>query len=169
MFASKPACADPAGCQSCLETYAAAVAAQTAIVAGTQYRRQVNYLGAVEQIRAGAIGDVIDATARYCGGGIWHRPREEGMSDAAYQLTNWMHFIWLIGDHIVEQAAHDIDTLHWVMGENRTRPWAPTAGSRGRMAASEGTASASTTIIPVVASSRSIASRSPTPLRTGPA
>ena len=40
------------------------------------------------------------------------------MSDTEYQLTNWMHFIWLSGDQICEQAVHNIDTFNWVMGEN---------------------------------------------------
>jgi predicted dehydrogenase len=116
MFTEKPACVDPAGYRVCLTAHDAAVAKGTAIVAGTQYRRQVNYLGAIEQIRNGAIGDVIGATARYCAGGIWYRPRTEGMSDAEYQMNNWYHFVWLSGDQIVEQAVHNLDTMNWVMG-----------------------------------------------------
>jgi predicted dehydrogenase len=38
------------------------------------------------------------------------------MSDVEYQIYNWMHFIWLSGDQIVEQAVHNIDLLNWVMG-----------------------------------------------------
>ncbi|MFM7205680.1 MAG: Gfo/Idh/MocA family protein [Planctomycetaceae bacterium] len=128
VFAEKPGCVDPAGYRMCLETHAAAVAKGVAVVAGTQYRRQVNYVGAVEQIRQGAIGDVIGATARYCAGGIWYRPRAEGMSDAEYQLNNWMHFIWLSGDQIAEQAVHNLDTINWVMGENPVSAF----GSGGR-------------------------------------
>jgi len=116
VFTEKPACVDPAGYRVCLMAHDAAVAKGTAIVAGTQYRRQVNYLGAIEQIRNGAIGDVIGATARYCAGGIWYRPRTEGMSDAEYQMNNWYHFVWLSGDQIVEQAVHNLDTMNWVMG-----------------------------------------------------
>ena len=116
VFTEKPACVDPAGYRVCLTAHDAAVAKGTAIVAGTQYRRQVNYLGAIEQIRNGAIGDVIGATARYCAGGIWYRPRTEGMSDAEYQMNNWYHFVWLSGDQIVEQAVHNLDTMNWVMG-----------------------------------------------------
>ncbi|MFM8735834.1 MAG: Gfo/Idh/MocA family protein [Pirellulales bacterium] len=118
VFAEKPGCVDPAGYRLCLEAHAAAVAKGVAVVGGTQYRRQVNYVGAVEQIRNGAIGDVIGATTRYCSGGIWYRPRTEGMSDAEYQLNNWMHFIWLSGDQIAEQAVHNLDTINWVMGAN---------------------------------------------------
>lgn len=118
VFTEKPACVDPAGYRVCLEAHDAAVARGTAIVAGTQYRRQTNYVAAVEQIRQGAIGDVIGAAARYCAGGIWYRPRTEGMSDAEFQANNWYHFIWLSGDHIVEQAVHNIDTMNWVMDAN---------------------------------------------------
>ncbi|MFM8803424.1 MAG: Gfo/Idh/MocA family protein [Planctomycetia bacterium] len=118
VFTEKPACVDPVGYRICLEAHDAAVAQGTAIVAGTQYRRQVNYVAAIDQIRAGVIGDVIGATARYCVGGIWYRPRKEGMTDAAYQLNNWYHFVWLSGDHIVEQAVHNLDTMNWVMGAN---------------------------------------------------
>jgi predicted dehydrogenase len=128
VFAEKPACVDPAGHRICLEAHDKAVAAGTAIVTGTQYRRQTNYIGAVEQLRKGAIGDVIGATARYCAGGIWYRPRTKEMSDAEYQLTNWYHFIWLSGDQIVEQAVHNIDTINWVMDANPVSAF----GSGGR-------------------------------------
>ena len=50
------------------------------------------------------------------------------MSDAEYQLYNWMHFIWLSGDQIVEQAVHNIDAMNWVMGS----PPISAYGSGGR-------------------------------------
>ena len=100
----------------CLAAHEKAIANKTAIVTGTQYRRQTNYIGAVEQIREGAIGDIVSATTRYCSTGIWYRGRPEGMADTEYQIRNWMHFIWLSGDQIAEQAVHNIDALNWVMG-----------------------------------------------------
>ena len=118
VFAEKPVCIDAAGYRACKASHDLAEQNKTAIVTGTQYRRQVNYIAAVEQIRRGAIGEIVNITARYCTGGIWYRPRKEGMSDTEYQLTNWMHFIWLSGDQICEQAVHNIDTFNWVMGEN---------------------------------------------------
>ena len=118
VFAEKPSCVDPAGYRICLAAHELAVAKGLAIVTGTQYRRQTNYVGAVEQIRKGAIGDIVSATTRYCSESIWYRPRKPGMSDTQYQVENWMHFIWLSGDQIVEQAVHNIDAINWVMGEN---------------------------------------------------
>ena len=128
VFVEKPACVDPAGYRTCLEAHDEAVLKGLAIVAGTQYRRQVNYAGAVDKIREGAIGDVIGAQARYCSPGIWYRPRTEGMSDAEYQLNNWYHFVWLSGDQLLEQGVHNLDVINWVMGDNPVSAY----GSGGR-------------------------------------
>jgi myo-inositol 2-dehydrogenase/D-chiro-inositol 1-dehydrogenase len=128
VFVEKPACVDPAGYRLCCAAHDDAAAKGLAIVGGTQYRRQANYAGAVEQIRQGAIGDVLGAQARYCSSGIWYRPRAEGMSDAEYQMTNWYHFVWLSGDQLVEQGVHNLDVINWVMGENPVSAY----GSGGR-------------------------------------
>lgn len=116
IFAEKPACVDPTGYRICLAAHEKAVKQGTAIVTGTQYRRQANYIAAVQKIRDGAIGDIVSATSRYCSSGIWYKPRKEGMTNLQYQLDNWMHFIWLSGDQIAEQAVHNIDAMNWVMG-----------------------------------------------------
>jgi myo-inositol 2-dehydrogenase/D-chiro-inositol 1-dehydrogenase len=128
VFAEKPSCVDPAGYRICLEAHAKAMEKGLGIVTGTQYRRQANYIGAVDEIRKGTIGEIVSGTTRYCSGGIWYRGRKEGMSDAEYQINNWMHFIWLSGDQIAEQAVHNIDTINWVMGTNPVSAY----GSGGR-------------------------------------
>ncbi|TWU40977.1 Gfo/Idh/MocA family protein [Novipirellula artificiosorum] len=116
VFAEKPTCVDPVGHKACIEADEKARANKTAIVTGTQYRRQTNYVEAIRRIHEGAIGEIISGTARYCSNGIWYKQRKEGMSDMEYQLYNWMHFIWLSGDQITEQAVHNIDTINWIMG-----------------------------------------------------
>lgn len=128
VFAEKPSCVDPVGYRHCLAAHEKAVSGGTAIVTGTQYRRQVNYIGAIEQIRNGAIGEIVSAVTRYCSSGIWYRNRKPGMSDAEYQLYNWMHFVWLSGDQIAEQAVHNIDAINWVMDS----PPVSAYGSGGR-------------------------------------
>lgn len=115
VFAEKPSCVDPAGYRVCYAAHDQAVKNKTAIVTGTQYRRQNNYVEGVKKIREGAIGDIVSATTRYCSTGIWYRGRKPEMSDAEYQIHNWMHFIWLSGDQIAEQAVHNIDAMNWVM------------------------------------------------------
>lgn len=115
VFAEKPTCVDPHGYRTCLEAHEKAVSNKTAIVTGTQYRRQTNYMEAIGKIHEGAIGDVIGATSRYCSNGIWYRARKPEMTDLQYQVYNWMHFVWLSGDQIAEQAVHNIDLMNWLM------------------------------------------------------
>jgi len=134
VFCEKPSCVDAAGYHECLRAHDEAVANGTAIVTGTQYRRQANYIGAVQQIREGLIGDVINAVSRYCSTGIWFKNRKDGMSDTQYQVYNWMHFTWLAGDQICEQAVHNIDAMNWVMGGAPLSAY----GSGGRFTRPEG-------------------------------
>jgi predicted dehydrogenase len=115
VFAEKPVCVDPAGYRICCEAHDAAVKQGTAIVTGTQYRRQTSFMETIDQLHKGIIGDIVAMTARYCSSGIWYRKREAGMTDMEYQIHNWMHFVWLSGDQIAEQAVHNIDVMNWVM------------------------------------------------------
>ncbi|MEM9827626.1 MAG: Gfo/Idh/MocA family oxidoreductase [Planctomycetota bacterium] len=115
VFAEKPTCIDPHGYRVCLEAHKKAEEQKTAIVTGTQYRRQSNFVEAIKRLHEGAIGDIISATSRYCSNGIWYKARRDGMSDTEYQIFNWMHFIWLSGDQIAEQAVHNIDVMNWIM------------------------------------------------------
>ncbi|MGB7325752.1 MAG: Gfo/Idh/MocA family oxidoreductase [Rubripirellula sp.] len=134
VFAEKPTCVDPAGYKVCLAAHDKAVANGTSIVTGTQYRRQTNYVEAIKLIREGAIGDIISASARYCSNGIWNKVRRPEMSDTEFQVFNWMHYIWLSGDQIVEQAVHNIDAINWIMGG----PPESAFGSGGRFTRPEG-------------------------------
>jgi predicted dehydrogenase len=134
VFAEKPTCVDPAGYKICLSAHEQAEKNGTAIVTGTQYRRQTNYIEAIKRLHDGEIGDIIAATMRYCATGIWFRNRKPEMSDTEYQIYNWMHFIWLSGDQIAEQAVHNIDTMNWIMGG----PPETAYGSGGRFTRPEG-------------------------------
>ena len=91
------------------------------MVPGTQYRRKPGFIEGIKRIREGILSEVVGMTARYCSNGIWYRERQPGMSDMEYQIYNWMHFIWLSGDQIAEQAVHNIDIVHWVMGAPTVR------------------------------------------------
>ena len=47
-----------------------------------------------------------------------------------YQCRNWYYFVWLCGDHIVEQHVHNLDVMNWVMGAHPTK----VSGNGGRQA-----------------------------------
>jgi predicted dehydrogenase len=40
-----------------------------------------------------------------------------------YQLRNWYYFVWLCGDHIVEQHIHNLDVINWVKQGPPVRAW----------------------------------------------
>ena len=37
------------------------------------------------------------------------------MTEMEYQMRNWYHFVWLCGDHIVEQHVHNLDVCNWAI------------------------------------------------------
>ena len=123
VFTEKPVCVDGAGAQV---MYAAAEEAKKKglkVAAGTQRRHQKGYIETIKRIQDGAIGDVTALRAYWVNGGpIWHRGMK-GDTDLERQVHNWYHYIWLSGDHIVEQHVHNIDVCNWVMNAIPVKAW----------------------------------------------
>ena len=69
---------------------------------------------AVAQIHDGAIGDVITAWAYRMHGPVGVNPRQPGMSELGYQISNYSCFTWLNGSFIVDWLIHNIDVCCWV-------------------------------------------------------
>lgn len=115
IFTEKPVAVDAAGIRKVLALAKVAKEKGLAVAAGTQRRHQAGYIETINQIQGGKIGKVVSARCAWNGQGIWFHPRRPGEADAAYQLRNWYHFLWLCGDHIVEQHVHNLDVINWVM------------------------------------------------------
>ena len=114
VFLEKPAGVDPVGIQSVIESGEIAKDKGLSVMTGTIYRRQPNFVEAVQRIHDGAIGKLLGSEAYYLTGSVWLRERKPGMSDMEWQTRNWYYFDWLSGDHIVEQFVHNMDVHHWV-------------------------------------------------------
>jgi predicted dehydrogenase len=121
IFTEKPVAVDGPGIRQCLEAYEQARAKGLGIGAGTQRRHQAPYIETIKQVQNGAIGDIVAARCYWNGGNIWFRPRRQGMTDLDYQVHNWYHFVWLCGDHIVEQHVHNLDVINWATGQHPIR------------------------------------------------
>ncbi len=124
VFMEKPVAVDGPGCRI---MYAAAEEAKKKdlkVAAGTQRRHQPSYIETIRRIQDGAIGDVVTLRAYWVNGGpIWHRG-ERGNSPLEIQIHNWYHYIWLSGDHIVEQHVHNLDVCNWVLrNQHPVRCW----------------------------------------------
>jgi myo-inositol 2-dehydrogenase/D-chiro-inositol 1-dehydrogenase len=121
LFTEKPVAVDSTGIRKVLAASEEAKSKGLSVVAGTQRRHQTPYLESMKRIHDGAIGDLITARVYWNQGDIWIHPRKEGWSDTEYQLRNWYHFLWLCGDHIVEQHVHNLDVAIWALGAHPVR------------------------------------------------
>jgi predicted dehydrogenase len=128
IFTEKPVAVDGPGIRRVLALEDEVNKKGLAVVAGTQRRHNAGYIATIKQIHEGAIGDVTALRAYWNNPGIWFHKRQPGMSDAHYQLYNWYHFLWICGDHIVEQHVHNLDVCNWIMKTHPVR--CDGAGSR---------------------------------------
>jgi predicted dehydrogenase len=115
IFCEKPVAVDATGARKCYEVEAEAKKKNLAIVAGTQRRHQKGYIETIQKVHDGAIGEIRATRCSWNGRRPWFHKRPEGMADSTYQIFNWYHYLWLCGDHIVEQHVHNIDVINWVM------------------------------------------------------
>jgi predicted dehydrogenase len=134
IFCEKPVAVDATGARKVFGLVKESRNKNIAIVAGTQRRHQKPYIETVKKLHDKAIGDVVAARCSWNGGGIWFRDREQGMSDAEYQINNWYHFLWVCGDHIVEQHVHNLDVINWIMNDHPVKA----VGMGGRAARKSG-------------------------------
>ncbi len=116
VFAEKPVAVDAHGVNVMLEAAKMADEKKLCFVTGTQRRYQAPYLGTMQLIHDGALGDIVTGYVGWRGGGIWERLGKRKSPDSfalSWQLDNWYHFNWLCGDQIVEQHVHNLDVLMW--------------------------------------------------------
>jgi len=115
VFCEKPMAVDGTGVRSVMESAKLAKENDTNLMSGFCWRYNYPLRATYKKIHDGAIGDVSSVFATYYSTPLWTKPRKENWSDMEWQMRNWVHFDWLSGDHIVEQACHSIDKINWVM------------------------------------------------------
>lgn len=119
IFCEKPMATDATGVRAVLEAARKAKEKHLSVVAGFCWRYDTQRRALFEKIQAGEIGDVRGLYHTYLTGPVKPMPaaelRKDGVSDLEWQLRNWMNFVWLSGDGLVEQAVHSIDKMMWAM------------------------------------------------------
>lgn len=130
VFTEKPVAVDGPGCRIMYEAGELAKKKNLKVAAGTQRRHRPSYKETIKRIQDGAIGDIVTLRAYWVNGSpIWwdgDKPRyrqKMGNSELEKQINNWYHYIWLCGDHIVEQHVHNLDICNWVMNDHPVRCW----------------------------------------------
>jgi len=118
VFMEKPCCVDAPGFRSLMETNKLADEKGLKVAVGLQRRHSKEFLGKVKRIQDGSLGNLILLRAYWNNGDIWIRPRLPEQTEMEYQMRNWYHFVWLCGDHILEQHVHNLDVCNWVKGDH---------------------------------------------------
>lgn len=116
VFMEKPVATDAPGIRRVLAAAKKADEKGLKVVCGLQRRYEPKYIETLEQLKSGIVGDINFGQVYWNSGGVWVRPRAEGMTEMEYQMRNWYYFNWLCGDHIVEQHVHNIDVMNWFKG-----------------------------------------------------
>jgi predicted dehydrogenase len=72
----------------------------------------------MKRIHDGKLGDIVGGQAYWnWGSSKWHfEHRKPGWTDMEWQIRCWPYFVWLSGDHIVEQHLHNMDVINWAVG-----------------------------------------------------
>jgi predicted dehydrogenase len=123
IFTEKPLATDAPGVRKILEVNEDAKKKGLAIGVGLQRHHQAGYLESIKRLQDGAIGDILATRVYWNGDRPWKHRRTEleqkwdkKLSEMEYQMRNWYYFVWLCGDHIVEQHIHNIDVSNWLKG-----------------------------------------------------
>lgn len=116
VFMEKPAAVDPVGIRTVMVAARQAQSAGLTVVTGNQRRHSRDYWEAYIQVKNGAIGEVVSATAHWNQGAWWNRRKRPEWSDMEYHIRNWFNIKWLSGDHLLDQGIHNIDIATWFTG-----------------------------------------------------
>jgi len=118
VFCEKPVAVDGAGVRSVLESAAEAKRKNLSLMSGFCWRYDPRMRETVAMVHGGAIGDIRAIIATYHTGSLTTKfpgTRTPGQTDLEWQLRNWYNFTWLSGDHLVEQAIHNVDKICWLL------------------------------------------------------
>jgi myo-inositol 2-dehydrogenase / D-chiro-inositol 1-dehydrogenase len=116
IFMEKPVATDAPGIRKMLAAAEVAKQKNLKIVVGLQRRYEPGLLRSSSGFTTArsATSWPCAVTGTTPGSGSNHR--QANQTEMEYQMRNWYYFVWLSGDHIVEQHVHNIDVCNWVKG-----------------------------------------------------
>lgn len=117
MFVEKPVAVDAPGLRRIWSACEDAKTKGLAVVTGLCYRYEKKKQAIYEKIHTGEIGDIKGIQCSYDTGALWHRGQKPEWSEMETQLRNWLYYTWASGDHVAEQAIHNLDKMIWAMND----------------------------------------------------
>lgn len=117
VFMEKSFAVDAPGIRRVLAAGKVAQEKNLKVAGGLMSRHYTPLEEAIQKIHDGAIGEVITAWAYRMHGPVGVSARKTGMSELAYQISNYSSFTWLNGSFFVDWLIHNIDVCCWAKNE----------------------------------------------------
>jgi myo-inositol 2-dehydrogenase / D-chiro-inositol 1-dehydrogenase len=120
VFTEKPVATDAPGIRRFLAANEEAKKKNLKVGVGLQRHHQLGYQETMKRLKDGAIGDIVATRVYWNGDRPWQHTRNDlqkskkDLTEMEYQMRNWYYFVWLCGDHIVEQHIHNLDVSNWL-------------------------------------------------------
>ena len=128
VFAEKPVAVDGPGVRKFMAAAEEAKKKNLKVGVGLQRHHHAGHIEAIKRVQDGAIGDVVAMRAYWNGNTPWVQKRADlekranrKLSEMEYQMRNWYYFVWICGDHIVEQHIHNLDMINWLKNGHPTK------------------------------------------------
>ena len=121
IFMEKPVAVDAPGIRRIMAANEEAKKKGLLVAVGHHLRHEVKHREVISRLHDGAIGEIKLMRAYFNSGGVWVRPRRPDQTEMQYQVSNWYYFVWVCGDHIVEQHVHDLDVMNWIKNDHPVR------------------------------------------------
>ena len=130
IFSEKPVAVDGPGVRKVLAAAEEAKKKNLKVAVGLQRHHQLGYKETIQRLHDGAIGHITSMRCYWNGDGVWTHARKDlekqfgrPLTEMEYQMRNWYYFVWLCGDHIVEQHIHNLDVINWVKRGHPVKAW----------------------------------------------
>jgi len=114
VFMEKSFAVDAPGIRRVLESGRQAAQKNLKVAGGLMSRHYLPLEECIQQIHDGRIGDVITEWAYRMHGPVGLSPRQPGMRELAFQISNYSNFTWLNGSFMVDWLIHNIDICCWI-------------------------------------------------------
>ncbi|HEV2211011.1 MAG TPA: Gfo/Idh/MocA family oxidoreductase [Verrucomicrobiae bacterium] len=114
VFMEKSFAVDAPGIRRVLDAGQEAGRKNLKVAGGLMCRHYAPLEEAVARIHDGAIGEVLTEWAYRMHGPVGLNPRQPGMSEMGYQISNYSNFTWLNGSFMVDWLIHNIDVCCWI-------------------------------------------------------
>jgi len=117
VFMEKSFAVDAPGIRRVLNAGQEAAKKNLKVAGGLMSRHYKPLQECIQQIHDGRIGEILSEWAYRMHGPVGLNPKQPGMKELAYQITNYSNFTWLNGSFIVDWLIHNIDVCCWIKND----------------------------------------------------